>query len=143
MSTTERAPWTRYIGIPYRWNGDPDRGGGTDCLRLTLAVLALHDAPRPPRIKPEWYRAAGRGRWKQLLTELHDTSIAVPGSRPLDVALLAGGGPIALGVCVAGGLLTASQGQGVHWRPLAACKVRRWFRFIPSVPAGVVPNLIL
>jgi hypothetical protein len=131
----------RYLGLPYRWNGDPDRGGGTDCLRLTLAVLALHGAPRPPEIKREWYRAAGRCHWRQLLQELHDTSTPVPGGRPLDVALLAGGEPIALGVCVAGGLLTASQGQGVHWRPLAACRVRRWFRFIPPAPAVVVPNL--
>lgn len=132
----------RYIGLPYRWNGDPDRGGGTDCLRLTLAVLALHGAPRPPVIKREWYVAARRCRWRELLQELHDTSTPVPGGRPLDVALLAGGEPIALGVCVAGGLLTSCQGQGVHWRPLAACKVRRWFRFLPPAPATAVPNLL-
>lgn len=143
MSTTERAPWMRYIGLPYRWNGDPDRGGGTDCLRLTLAVLALHDAPRPLQVRREWYQAAGRCRWKQLLQELHDTSTTVPGGRPLDVALLAGGEPIALGVCVAGGLLTASQGNGVHWRPLAGCAVRRWFRFIPPATAAAVPNLVV
>lgn len=142
MSTTERAPWMRYLGLPYRWNGDPDRGGGTDCLRLTLAVLALHGAPRPAKIKREWYEAAGRCRWKVLLQELDATSTPVPGGRPLDVALLEGGEPIALGVCVAGGLLTACQGQGVHWRPLAACRVRRWFRFLPPAPAVAVPNLI-
>lgn len=136
----QRAPWQRYLGLPYRWNGDPDRGGGTDCLRLTLAVLALHGEPRPA-VKREWYLAAGRCRWQQLLQELEATSAPVPGGMPMDVALLEGGEPIALGVCVAGGLLTACQGQGVHWRPLAACQVRRWFRFRPADEA-VVPNLL-
>jgi hypothetical protein len=59
-------------------------------------------------------------------------SETVPGGRALDVALLDGGAPIALGVCVAGGLITASRGDGVHWRPLADCRIRRWFQFLPS-----------
>ncbi len=137
----ERAPWQRYLGLPYRWGGDPDRGGGTDCLRLTLAVLALHGEPRPV-VRREWYEAARRCRWRELLQELEATSTPVPGGRPLDVALLAGGEPIALGVCVAGGLLTACQGLGVHWRPLAACQVQRWFRF-RHADAAFVPNLVL
>jgi len=137
----QRAPWMRYLGLPYRWNGDPDRDGSTDCLRLTLAVLALHGAPRPPAVKREWYVAAGRNRWKPLLKELEATTVTVAGGRPLDVALLKGDDPIALGVCVAGGLLTASQGQGVHWRPLAACRIRRWFEFLPAAQPVAVPNL--
>lgn len=131
-----------YLGLPYRWGGDPNRDGGTDCFRLTLAVLALHDAPRPAQVKREWYVAAGRGRWKGLLKELERISTPVAGGRPLDVALLEGGAPIALGVCLAGGLLTTCQGHGVHWRPMAACRVRRWFQFLPASPAIVVPNLI-
>jgi hypothetical protein len=62
---------------------------------------------------------------------------------PLDVALLADGEPIALGVCVAGGILTTCQGQGVHWRPLAPCQVRRWFHFLPVAPSTTAPILIL
>ena len=139
----QSAPWIRYLGLPYRWGGDPDRHGGTDCLRLTMAVLDLYDAPRPALIKREWYEAAGRGRWKPLLEELAAGSSRVPGAMPLDVALLAGGAPIALGVCVAGGVLTTCQGQGVHWRPLAACRVRRWFRFLPSAVTVPAPILIL
>lgn len=131
----------RYLNMPYRWGGDPDRDGYTDCLRLTLAVLALHGASRP-EINEEWYEAAGRGEWPALLQELEATTITVPGGRPLDVALLKGGAPIALGVCVAGGLLTASRGDGVHWRPLAACQIRRWFEFLPApARAAAVPNL--
>jgi hypothetical protein len=140
---TQSAPWLRYLGLPYRWGGDPDRHGGTDCLRLTVAVLGLYDAPRPAAIKPEWYAAAGRGRWHPLLRELATISEPVPGATPLDVALLAGGAPIALGVCVAGGVITTCQGHGVHWRPLAACQIRRWFRFLPPVPSTSRPNLIL
>lgn len=140
---TQTAPWARYIGLPYRWGGDPDRHGATDCLRLTIAVLGLYDAPRPPRIKREWYEAAGRCCWRPLLEELAAISRPVPGAMPLDVALLAGGEPIALGVCVAGGLLTTCQGQGVHWRPLAACQIRRWFQFQPPAPAITTPTLIL
>jgi hypothetical protein len=133
----------RYLGLPYRWGGDPDRDTGTDCFRVTLAVLGMHGAPRPAVIKREWYAAAGRNRWKPLLRELDSISRPVPGGRPLDVALLEGGEPIALGVCVAGGLLTACQGQGVHWRPLAACSIRRWFEFLPAAPVAAVPNLLL
>lgn len=131
------------MGLPYRWGGDPDRHGGTDCLQLTVAVLGLYDAPRPAVIKPEWYAAAGRGRWHPLLKELATISEPVPGATPLDVALLAGGAPIALGVCVAGGVLTTCQGHGVHWRPLAACQIHRWFRFLPPAPTTPRPNLIL
>jgi hypothetical protein len=137
----ETAPWLRYLGLPYRWGGDPDRHGSTDCLRLTLAVLSLYDAPRPA-IKPEWYQAARRGRWQPLLSELERISSPVPGGQLLDVALLQGGEPIALGICVAGGLLTTCQGQGVHWRPLAACQVRRWFRFRPACPERKAPTLV-
>jgi len=139
----QHAPWLRYIGLPYRWNGDPDRHGGTDCFRLTIAVLSLYDAPRPA-VKPQWYAAARGRRWQPLLEELLAISTPVTGGMPLDVALLKGGEPIALGVCVAGGLLTTCQGQGVHWRPLAACQVRRWFRFLPSLrsPERPLPNLI-
>lgn len=140
---TQSAPWLRYLGLPYRWGGDPDRHGGTDCLRLTVAVLGLYDAPRPAAIKPEWYAAAGRGRWHHLLRELATISEPVPGATPLDVALLAGGAPIALGVCVAGGVLTTCQGHGVHWRPLAACQIRGWFRFLPPAHSTPRPNLIL
>jgi hypothetical protein len=139
----QRAPWTRYLNMPYRWNGDPDRDASTDCFRVTLAVLALHGAPRPAVIERRWYAAAGRNRWKPLLRELDSISRPVAGGRHLDVALLGGGAPIALGVCVAGGLLTASQGQGVHWRPLAACSIRRWFEFLPAAPVAAVPNLLL
>jgi hypothetical protein len=138
----QNAPWLRYMGMPYRWNGDPACHGGTDCLRLTIAVLTLYDAPRPA-VKPQWYVAARGGRWQTLLEELQAISTPVAGGMPLDVALLEGGEPIALGVCVAGGLLTTCQGQGVHWRPLAACQVRRWFRFLPSSPERPLPNLIL
>lgn len=141
IHATQTAPWVRYLGLPYRWGGDPDRHGGTDCLRLTIAVLGLYDAPRPALIKREWYRAAGRGRWEPLLQELTASSRTVAGAMPLDVALLANGGPIALGVCVAGGILTACQEQGVQWRPLAACQVRRWFRFLPSASNNTSPNL--
>jgi cell wall-associated NlpC family hydrolase len=35
MTNTERAPWQRYLGLPYQWGGDPDRDGGTDCLGIT------------------------------------------------------------------------------------------------------------
>lgn len=131
MTNTGRASWQRYLGLPYQWGGDPDRDGGTDCLGITLAVLALHDAPRPA-LKAEWHESAGRGRWLPLLHELDSVSETVPGGRALDVALLDGGAPIALGVCVAGGLITASRGDGVHWRPLADCRIRRWFQFLPS-----------
>jgi hypothetical protein len=142
-TTSQSAPWIRYLGLPYRWGGDPDRHGGTDCLRLTFAVLDLYDAPRPALIKREWYEAAGRRNWKPLLKELTACSSSVPGAMPLDVALLAGGAPIALGVCVARGILTTCQGQGVHWRPLAACQVRRWFRFLPSAVNVPAPILIV
>lgn len=142
-SSSQSAPWLRYLGLPYRWGGDPDRHGGTDCLRLTVAVLGLYDAPRPAVIKAEWYEAAGRRRWQPLLKELATISQPVPGSRPLDVALLAGGAPIALGVCVAGGILTTCQGHGVHWRPLAACQIRRWLQFLPPGPITQAPNLVL
>lgn len=138
----QSAPWLRYLGLHYRWGGDPDRHGGTDCLRLTIAVLALYDAPRP-QIKQEWYEFAGRCHWKPLLKELTAGSTTVPGAKALDVALLAGGAPIALGVCVAGGIITTDQGRGVHWRPLAACQIRRWFTFLPSAPVCSVPTLIL
>ena len=139
---TQQALWLRYIGLPYRWGGDPNRHGGTDCLRLTIAVLSLYDAPRPATIKREWYQAASRGRWQPLLAELEAISCPVPGGQPLDVALLEGGEPIALGVCVAGGLLTTCQGQGVHWRPLAGCQVQRWFHFRPSAPERRMPTLM-
>jgi hypothetical protein len=112
-------------------------------LRLTIAVLGLYDAPRPPLIKREWYRAASRGRWRPLLEELAAITTPVPGAMPLDVALLADGEPIALGVCVAGGILTTCQGQGVHWRPLAPCQVRSWFHFLPVAPSTTAPILIL
>ena len=135
------APWVRYIGLPYRWGGDPDRHGATDCLRLTVAVLAAFDAPRPP-IKREWYHAAGRQRWKPLLEELTAISRPVPGGTHLDVALLSGGEPIALGVCVAGGLLTSCQGLGVHWRPLASCQVRRWLQFLPQPSPPPLPQIL-
>jgi hypothetical protein len=138
----QTAPWVRYIGLPYRWGGDPDRHGGTDCLRLTLAVLALYDAPRPA-VKRDWYQAAGRSRWRPLLDELTTISSEVPGAMPLDVALLAGGEPIALGICVAGGILTTCQGHGVHWRPLGVCQIRRWFRFLPPDPVTAAPTLML
>lgn len=138
----QTAPWVRYIGLPYRWGGDPDRQGGTDCLRLTIAVLSLYDEPRPA-VRREWYQAAGRARWRPLLEELTTISSQVPGAMPLDVALLAGGEPIALGVCVAGGILTTCQGQGVHWRPLGVCQIRRWFRFLPPAPVTAAPKLIL
>lgn len=140
---TQSAPWAQYMGLPFRWGGDPDRHGSTDCLHLTIAVLGLYDAPRPPLIKREWYEAASRNRWRPLLKELFAISRAVPGGLPLDVALLAGGAPIALGVCVAGGVLTTSQGLGVHWRPFAACQVRRWLQFLPADPVTTAPNLIL
>ena len=138
----QTAPWVRYIGLPYRWGGDPDRQGGTDCLRLTIAVLSLYDEPRPA-VRREWYQAAGRARWRPLLEELTTISSQVPGAMPLDVALLAGGEPIALGVCVAGGILTTCQGQGVHWRPLGVCQISRWFRFLPPDPVTAAPTLIL
>jgi hypothetical protein len=140
---TEHAPWLRYLRLPYRWNGDPERDGSTDCLRLTLAVLELYDAPCPA-VRRDWYMAARRGRWQGLLEELAAISTPVTGSCHLDVALLHGGDggePIALGVCVAGGILTTCQAQGVHWRPLAACQVSRWFRFLPS-PERPLPDLI-
>ena len=139
--TSQHAPWLRYMGLPYRWNGDPDRHGGTDCLRLIIAVLSLYDAPRP-EVKPQWYATAeGRG-WRLLVKELAAITTPVEGGQPLDVALLKGGHPIAMGICVAGGLLTTCQGQGVHWRPLVACKVHRWFRFLPSDRASTLPELI-
>jgi hypothetical protein len=109
MTNTERAPWQRYLGLPYRWGGDPDRDGGTDCLGITLAVLALHDAPRPA-LNAEWHESAGRGRWLPLLHELDSVSETVPGGRALDVALLDGGAPIALG----------DHGQPRRWRALAS-----------------------
>lgn len=141
----QSAPWLRYVGLPYRWGGDPNRHGSTDCLRLTIAVLDLYGAPRPLMIKREWYKAAARCRWRPLLEELATISRPVSGAMPLDVALLAGGEPIALGVCVAGGVLTTCQGLGVHWRPLAACQVRRWLRFLPPGPGDAIPapNLVL
>jgi hypothetical protein len=33
--------------------------------------------------------------------------------------------------------------MGVHWRPLAACQVRRWLQFLPADPVSAVPNLVL
>lgn len=135
----QTAPWVRYLGLPYRWGGDPDRDGATDCLRLTIAVLGLYDAHRPTQIKREWYEAAGRDQWGPLLQELGAISRPVAGAMPLDVALLAGGAPIALGVCVAGGVLTTCPGQGVHWRPLKTCQIRRWLAFLPPAPAHAFP----
>lgn len=138
----DTAPWVPYLGLPYRWGADPNRHGAADCLRLTIAVLAFYDAPRP-MIKRAWYRAAGRGHWQPLLDELAAISRPVAGAMSLDVALLDGGEPIALAVCVAGGLLTTCQEHGAHWRPLAACQIRRWFCFLPPGPVFSPPNLIL
>jgi len=129
--TTDRALWLRYMGLPWRWNADPDRDRATDCFRLTRAVLGLYGAPRPARVERVWYVAAGRGWWVELHDELARISRPVSGGKPLDVAMLAGGEPIAMAVCVAGGLLTASKAEGVHWRPLADCTVLSWLEFLP------------
>ncbi|MCT4368481.1 MAG: hypothetical protein N3Z28_12555 [Synechococcaceae cyanobacterium MAG-AL2] len=129
---TITAPWLHYLGLPWQWNADPDRDGGTDCFRLVLAVLALHDAPRPERIHRQWYVAAGRGYWDEVLDELELGTYRVKGGCNLDIAQLDGGAPIALGICVAGGLLTCSREEGVHWRPIDPANVLRWCRFYPT-----------
>jgi hypothetical protein len=121
--------WKRWIGLPHRFNADPEDGVAADCVLMVWRILDDAGVDHP-HFDAYWMELAQSNRWREL--EVLWRAGTVELNEPVEYAVtLFRNGPkgLGVGIVVDNGLLMVHHRRGVAWVPLDYIPNLRFYGF--------------